>query len=497
MNDKISRMQATICKIEDLLFKELRIPDYQRPYRWTERNVRQLLEDIYSSWDDDKSSYRIGSVILHRYRKSESWVSEIVDGQQRITTILLLLKVLGYSSDVELKYNHSDSFINIRQNHNYIEEWINDNLGNKTENFKNYVLHRCEFVCIEVEDRSEAFQMFDSQNGRGKELEAYNLLKSYHIRAMDQSTQEEKVSCDVRWEEAVQYDATPQIEGDANFDVLKQLFGEQLYRSRIWMRGVSAGEFGKKHLDEFKGFTIDKNHPIKYPYQNPQLLQYLTAKFYQNTLKGTIATANRMKNGDKDNINPFSSINQTIVNGKEFFDYIETYVEMYKILFLNLGSYQLAEFKRFYYAYCLDYECEVATIDEKRKRPRAHLPKGYHPGRKGDSFLRELYKSVIMVLFDRFGEKGLEKYYKKIYRLVYYTRLTHTSIKYKTVSDLGRTCYGIQGPFQTIWNAKDLSELRIFDKLINENLDANISKTGIVPDKVWEFITKGKEKWNV
>lgn len=45
---------------------------------------------------------------------------------------------------------------------------------------------------IVVKDRSEAFQMFDSQNGRGKELEAYNLLKAYHIRAMEQNSREEK-----------------------------------------------------------------------------------------------------------------------------------------------------------------------------------------------------------------------------------------------------------------------------------------------------------------
>jgi hypothetical protein len=58
-----------------------------------------------------------------------------------------------------------------------------------------------------------------------------------------------------------------------------------------------------------------------------------------------------MKGGDRDNVNPFASISQTIVNGKEFFDYVETYVEMYKTLFLQMGSYQLAEFKRFYYAF--------------------------------------------------------------------------------------------------------------------------------------------------
>ena len=40
--------------------------------------------------------------------------------------------------------------------------------------------------------------MFDSQNGRGKELEAYNLLKAYHIRAMELNGQDEKIKCAFR-----------------------------------------------------------------------------------------------------------------------------------------------------------------------------------------------------------------------------------------------------------------------------------------------------------
>ena len=47
--------------------------------------------------------------------------------------------------------------------------------------------------------------MFESQNGRGKELEAYNLLKAYHIRAMSYSSQEDKILCDKRWEDATMH----------------------------------------------------------------------------------------------------------------------------------------------------------------------------------------------------------------------------------------------------------------------------------------------------
>lgn len=483
----LSHMDAHVVTVSDLLCSTLAIPEYQRPYRWEEKNVRQLLDDIFTSWEEEKSLYRIGSVILHRYRKDSGWVNDIVDGQQRITTILLILKALEHNAKTQLTYNHTDSYKNICLNYAYIKDWLRENVSGSETDFLKYLLDNCQFVQITVSDRSEAFQMFDSQNGRGRELEAYNLLKSYHIRAMDQNTHEEKIACDVRWEQAVQYDATPLVEGDANFDILKQIFAEQLYRSRLWTRGITAGEFTKKHLDEFKGFTIDKNNPIRYPYQNPQLLQYLTSRFYQNTLKGTIATANRMKGGDRDNVNPFASISQTIVNGKEFFDYVETYVEMYKTLFLQMGSYQLAEFKRFYYAFCLDYACDLANADNLRRADYSHFPKGA-ACRTGDGYLRELYKSLIMVLFDRFGEKGLEKYYKTLYRLVYHIRLTNSQVRYQTVSEMGRSGY-----FQIICNAKELSDLRELDKMLERVMHETPSaKYEKVSERVRDFILTGK-----
>ena len=61
------RIMAGIKSVGDILsIKELRIPEYQRPYRWNDKNVRQLLEDILDSKNAGKKSYRIGSVILYQ-----------------------------------------------------------------------------------------------------------------------------------------------------------------------------------------------------------------------------------------------------------------------------------------------------------------------------------------------------------------------------------------------------------------------------------------------
>ena len=453
----MSEINASIVKVENILsLKNLRIPEYQRPYRWNEKNVRQLLEDILESKNAGKKSYRIGSVILYNNEKEKTL--DIVDGQQRLTTLFILAKACGESIiQNSLRYNHFDSATNIKNNYSFIKSWLDETCKENQKDYFKYVVESCEFVKIIVYDLSEAFQMFDSQNGRGKELEAYNLLKAYHIRAMEQESKEDKINCDKRWENATQYDATPKNDKDPNIDVLKQLFDEQLYRSRIWSRKEKAGEFSKKEIDEFKGFTIDKNHPVVFPYQNPQLLQYLTAKFYKNVLSGTVATQNRFISGDNDNIDPFTNINQQIVNGKPFFDYIETYVEIYKRMFIDIGTYQLSEFKDFYYSFCLNYG------DDKKNRSQklAFIPK--HPAtRDGDTYLREAYKSLVFVLFDKFGEIGLNKYYKILYRLIYCHRLEKNAIKYKFVEALPSEY------FRIISEAKDLADLSELSKKIPE-----------------------------
>lgn len=434
-------IEAKISSVETVLKKNLAIPPYQRPYRWTKMNVMQLLADVHESMVSGKREYRIGTVIYHKRNENDTSVFDIVDGQQRLTTILIALQKLPrkdkYGECMKRLSYKSDSAATIRENRDFINQWINNNIQNEESEFAEYLLEKCNFVEISVDDLGEAFQMFDTQNGRGKSLETYNLLKAYHIRAMEQNSQEERIQCDRNWENATQYDATPEIPNDPNVDILAQLFGEQLYKSRLWCRGETAKNFSRDGIEEFKGFTIDKNHPIAFPFQNPFLLQYLTEKFYRNVLAGTIGSKSRLESGESEKANPFVNINQEIINGKAFFEYIETYVEMYKKMFIELGSYQLTGFKRFYYLHCLTYigEDNENTEDEWNKARSNSNAFRYVTGvarRTGDSYLREVYKSLCFVMLDKFGEKVFIRYFKILYRLVYMIRIKQASVRFST-----------------------------------------------------------------
>lgn len=428
-------------RIEDLLNMDIFIPNYQRPYVWTHKNVVQLLTDINNARINGKIQYLIGSVILHKSKDDDGHFN-IVDGQQRLTTILLILRALGITREQPvLEYNHSDSFTHIRDNFSYICQWVEYNLSPLAKKaYAEFLLKSCCVVEIIVKELSEAFQLFETQNGRGKELEAYNLLKAYHLRAMSDSTIDQKRVCDIRWEDAASF---ADKFGDS-YDLLRQIINENLYRIRIWTRGLEAGKFSKEEIDEFKGLTFGKNETLDFAYQNLMLQQMIAHSILMGMNNGLYKIKERFEHGDPANMDPFVSINQMIVNGLLFFDYIETYVETYKRLFIDLESSQLADFKSFYKANCKDYNGSR---------------------RVGDGYIRQVYKSAIMLLFDRFGERGVTAMYKDLYAVIYFARLSKSQVRYATMMKLDNGGW----VFSLINQAKSLSDLLPIKRKANNN----------------------------
>jgi hypothetical protein len=424
----MSNITAEVKTVENVLKLELNIPEYQRPYRWHVKNVTILLDDIMKSWKDLKSAYRIGSLILHRDNEDGNNL-KIVDGQQRITTLLLILHSLseeikpgkndkkwkiGEDLRSKLKYNHQDSVTNIRENKQTISKWIKNKLSDETiKEFYIYLIQKCEFVEIIVDDLSEAFQMFDSQNTRGRELEPYNLLKAYHIRAMETEPQGVKIKADRKWEHSTLFKKEIDNEKKPPIDILKQIFSEQLYRTRQWSRNIAAYGFDKNKIDEFKGFSTGK-YEEAFPYQNTLLLNHFSLKYLSSMGLMLNDEKKRSKNINNNDISNFTLINQQIINGKEFFEYIITYIEIYKELFIYLENSQvLTDFKKFYEDYCLDYDGSSRT---------------------GDEYLKEVYKSAIFLLFDKFGEDIVNQYFKTLYAIIYRNRLERMQVKYNYIA---------------------------------------------------------------
>ena len=438
LSDSIS---ANFQETQELLETNLSIPDYQRPYRWNLKNVEQLLADIFKNKSDGHNVYLIGTVIVHLQEDTYY----LVDGQQRVTTLCLILKALNFKGKLPiLKYNHKDSFVHIQENYSFILKWLSYNIKDK-DSFRDYILRSCQVVRIVVKKLNEAFQMFESQNGRGKELEAYNLLKAYHIRAMSNDSRANKIEYDKQWEAAAMY-----CREGYRYDLLKQLFNEQLFRTRKWTRAEDAYVFSKKEIEEFKGVTITKTNQLDYAYQNILIQQEIARQFMLTMNPSLFKIKNRFIHGDSNNINPFVSMTQLIINGSSFFEYIETYVEIYKRLFVYLTSSQLSDFKQFYIEHC-----QYA---------------GYNR-RKGDGYILEVYKSAIMFLFDKFGELSVRQYYRDIYICLYKYRLIQKQVRYETMAKKDNVAW----IFQLISKSKSLSDLVELTK-VSRSICSNIQK---------------------
>ena len=371
----MSEEKAKILKIDDVFKLKLSIPDYQRPYKWTVKNVQQLIDDLLTHFRDNKV-YRIGTIVLYK----NDGKSEIVDGQQRLTTLSLLLYKLGMKDILFLneEFNHSISKSNIFENYRFINSY------NFPEGFQEYILKICEMVRIELDDLDEAFQFFDSQNARGKPLESYDLLKAYHLREMRNELDEIIYQCVECWEKSAMSD---------DINNLDKIINYILFRLRRWHYQEYAEVFTSDELDIFKGVSKGAD----YPYLNGLLTGF--------------------------------QVNQTLFNGKCFFDYIKFYMGIYEQLFRK----------------------ETGLLEQFEQIDGTNLETGLinfldnykNSNRVGDQYLRNLFECAILLYFDKFGNNNLSEFVAKAFFWVYRIRIEKDRISFKTIEKAAHDKYGL------------------------------------------------------
>ena len=190
--------------LKKLLELKLSIPLYQRPYKWTIEHTEDLLNDIKKTMEEKPDiPYVMGSVIVYKKNADEY---EIVDGQQRLTTLSILLYILkstNYGGLQDQEYKHVASKKNIVQNAEHITNWLfRKNIGEyHYRQLKEYLYTKLWFVLITAPQLDDAFTFFDSQNSRGKSLEDYDLLKASHLRCIPKEENDHTaIKCSQEWE---------------------------------------------------------------------------------------------------------------------------------------------------------------------------------------------------------------------------------------------------------------------------------------------------------
>lgn len=222
----LNAAQKNISKVFDDKTKYI-IPPYQRPYSWTKNECEELFEDLKTAYfENKKEGYFLGNLILSTTDENEY---EVIDGQQRLTTFIMFLKVLYFYDNENNKLKNSiwiiddrkDEIISqkvetnvfiekdsnsfkevLKKEYEYIEpkdkndnfknniyfffntikKFIND--GNDIQDFIDFILYKVFLLPIHTTDdtslkaREKALKIFETMNNRGMPLDDTDIFKS-------------------------------------------------------------------------------------------------------------------------------------------------------------------------------------------------------------------------------------------------------------------------------------------------------------------------------
>ncbi len=239
-------MKAEERTISNILTEQIcyEIPPYQRPYCWKKENVQQLLEDMWEAYEAKDDEYFIGSLIT--IEKDRNLRYEVVDGQQRLTTLnLTFARLRDHITDAAAKAELGKRILphnvltgeaetprlmlrkkdqgffrrhvlesqpvpekdrdsldapqhRITENLETVDEFCKDKVEQVLKLFANYVLTKVYVVFVNTDSWKSAYRMFNVLNARGLSLSNADLIKNMLFSQLGpQSRQSEEL--EERW----------------------------------------------------------------------------------------------------------------------------------------------------------------------------------------------------------------------------------------------------------------------------------------------------------
>lgn len=349
---------------------QLSIPEYQRPYVWEERQLNRLLNDLQDHNDasnEAKPLFYLGSIILHRDNNRLN----IIDGQQRITTMLLLKKLQDNNFQSGILYTAPLTIQNIKRNLSYLkavkEGDVFDFMNNSTIEDLDFNEINITVVITNTEDL--AYTFFETQNTGGIRLWGSDILKAHHLRAIP--TKKIVNYQAKRWE---------RNEQDKVEKIIQYLCKIRFWDNRNW---------------RYFPFYREKNN----------IKDNIIEEFTENTLIGDdisyYMSAVKNENGRLFQMteSQYKLLKQPLWDGNNTMDYVNEYIELYDILFGKKKDYRIED--EFY-----------------------HFVKIMMKGEGGTVFLKELLEISIITYISRFGFYKLFETTLWLHRAIYSLRVT-------------------------------------------------------------------------
>lgn len=367
--------------LSDVNRRPLAIDTYQRGFVWNPKQITQLLDDLYTFQTDPATQenanrqYYLGSLLLHypvnpADGKPRSYV---IDGQQRLTALAILYHQLHgqLPSGIDFQYRSTESEINIRNGLRLCRDTSN-RLG--TDIFKQVC-----FTIIRVKTEDLAFTFFDTQNGRGVPLQATDLLKAYHLRAIVGDRKHELQAASARrWEHLQESRAILGLNGD----FAPALIGKFLWRGRRWTGSRLRFESRDAVLAEFGECTSKPLPQAEQVSSHPNLPCFMKSVLFVNPSGEGYRFFTETTGLDSHPAHLPFSLRQPINRGVGFFLYVDKYSALLHDMYRdNHPDKEVRAFKRFY--------------DQVLK------------GSGLSAHLREAFMLAMLVYADRFGFQQL------------------------------------------------------------------------------------------
>lgn len=207
------------------------VPIYQRNYAWGETQIVQLIEDIESSIDRSNKNYFLGNLIVNQ---TDNNVYEVIDGQQRLTTLYLLEKYLGIvfakeslRFEAREKSNRTLEYISDSSNLELIEELSSAEILNGFQIIDNYFknknlekssflqkLKRVFLIRVQVPRDIDLNHYFEIMNTRGEQLELHEIAKAKLLEVLE--SEQDKNTAALIWENCSDMNSYVQMNFDVN-----------------------------------------------------------------------------------------------------------------------------------------------------------------------------------------------------------------------------------------------------------------------------------------
>lgn len=168
--------------VNTIINGQLFIPEYQRPYTWGKVQLKRLLKDLTDYFKGETGQhYYLGSVILHQDVITNRL--NVIDGQQRLTTLALLANLLGKQAPA-IVFSAPSSQQQIAQNYRYL-------LTERDESkLSNIFFEKINISLVVTKSEDDAYRFFETQNTGGVRLTGSDIIKAHHLRATNKHLQD-------------------------------------------------------------------------------------------------------------------------------------------------------------------------------------------------------------------------------------------------------------------------------------------------------------------